>query len=43
MYSDPAAAVRFPVLDVAIPMAEIYAKVDLLPETPAHQSNGESS
>jgi Uma2 family endonuclease len=42
-YGGPEAAVRFPVQDVVIPMAEIYANVEFLPETPAHEGNGESS
>lgn len=39
--SDPAALVRFPVLDAAIPLAEFYAKVDFLPDSPPHSGNGE--
>jgi Uma2 family endonuclease len=42
-YSNPQVAVHFPVLNVAIPLAEIYAEVEFLPETPAHEGNGEPS
>ena len=40
-YSDPAAHVRFPALNCAIPLAEIYAHVELLPEAPALDEEGE--